>query len=198
MPLTHCLIMHQTNCWLWKGSVFPEFLELPSSFNFFNTLLQLKTFFVIFTVGKSLGWKGCIKLRLQVKVPRIYLFWLIKKKYSLVVHLFHLCYIWYHLVCSSRQSLVTFVNKHLNKINLEVTDLDSQVLYNTPLGFPNNWPTYRTVWLVWTSPYSEGGSTVLVSKQTQLEFEYSWDGSTVGPTWPYAARWNLQHLHKNN
>lgn len=27
---------------------------------------------------------------------------------------------------SSFQSLVTFVNKHLNKVNLEVTDLDSQ------------------------------------------------------------------------
>jgi len=25
------------------------------------------------------------------------------------------------------QSLINFVNKHLNKINLEVTDLDSQV-----------------------------------------------------------------------
>lgn len=26
-----------------------------------------------------------------------------------------------------RQSLITFVNKHLNKLNLEVTDLETQV-----------------------------------------------------------------------
>lgn len=40
-----------------------------------------------------------------------------------VVYEFMLCLI----DLSSQQTLITFVNKHLNKLNLEVTELDTQV-----------------------------------------------------------------------
>lgn len=37
------------------------------------------------------------------------------------------------------QSLITFVNKHLNKLNLEVTDLETQVSRASVEGPPGPW-----------------------------------------------------------